>query len=133
MDILIVITLVLGGLISMFGLLAMLRKSIRKDNEVEFEKLDKKLDKKFVAIDEKIDACKLNIDRNELDRISHVILRFADKIRTGEKPNITRFKNIYEIYEKYKELGGNQYVDQEKIFIDQAYETLHGLKKKENK
>ena len=133
MDILIVITLVLGGLISMFGLLAMLRKSIRKDNKAEFKTLDTKLDDKFSDVYNKLDSCKLNIDRNELDRIVHIIMNFTDKLRNDIKPNVVQFQNIYELYTKYKDLGGNHYIDQEKIFIDKYYESIHGIKEKENK
>jgi len=49
----------------------------------------------------------------QLVQMGNEIIKFADQIRRGYVKNRSAYKAIAKVYEKYKSLGGNHYVDEE--------------------
>ena len=49
----------------------------------------------------------------QLGQIGNEIIKFADQLRRGHVKTRSAYQSIAKVYEKYKTLGGNHYVDEE--------------------
>ena len=125
----------LGILVIIVGFLKWGFKGINK-------KLDQKIDDKVKGvndnINERIDNIEKKIDslidntlelKNQLNdqekwRLRDNILMFAQILRnTSEIENVSEniFSNIFQDYDKYKDLGGNSFVDNEMEYIKKIH------------
>ena len=75
--------------------------------------------------DAKVDPIIENLNKNEKDRLRYIILKFANKLRKGEKFSITAFRSTFDDYDKYHSLGGNGYVETEMEYIRACYTRDH--------
>ena len=53
----------------------------------------------------------------EMNRLAQEIICFADDLRNGQKKFRTSYQHIAASHDKYKELGGNTYVDEQFEYI----------------
>lgn len=72
------------------------------------------------SIKECLEELKEDQKKDQLRSLSRDIIGFADSIRRGEERSKHSFQNIAEFYKRYKELGGNHYIDEEWNFIREA-------------
>jgi hypothetical protein len=49
----------------------------------------------------------------QLVQMGNEIIKFADQLRRGHAKTRSAYQSISKVYEKYKALGGNHYVDEE--------------------
>lgn len=49
----------------------------------------------------------------QLVQMGNEVIKFADQLRRGHVKTRTAYQSIAKVYEKYKALGGNHYVDEE--------------------
>jgi len=54
---------------------------------------------------------------SEIGRLAHDIIGYADDLRVGIAKSRVSFLHISVSYDRYKELGGNHYVDEQYKFI----------------
>ena len=67
-------------------------------------------------------------DENERDRLRAEVMIMVNKLRNGMLVTTADFKHIHRVYDKYKALNGNSYIDDEMIYIiekeHEYYDTL---------
>lgn len=67
------------------------------------------------------------VDENEKGRIRHEIYTFANNLRNSKREyTADEFQHIFEINEKYKNLGGNGQIKVEMKYIQEKYFELGG-------
>lgn len=57
------------------------------------------------------------IDANEMSRLQTVIMNFSTLLRNNSLVDLNDFNYIYHAYDRYKELGGNSFIDSEMRYI----------------
>lgn len=96
-------------------------------------------DEKFEAVTTEIKSLNAEVtvikekqDKNERDRLKDIIIEFADKIICNRKRgedifelNQTNFEHVFRSYDKYKELGGNGYIDAEMELIHEEFNSRY--------
>ena len=60
----------------------------------------------------------------QLVQIGNEIIKFADQLRRGHVKTRSAYQSIAKVYEKYKTLGGNHYVDEEWEFIKEIMQDV---------
>lgn len=68
-------------------------------------------------IKECLEDLRENQKKDELRSLSRDILKFAEDLRKGDDKSRNSFETIAKFYERYKELGGNHFVDEEWKYI----------------
>lgn len=69
----------------------------------------------------------IKVDNNEKDRIRHEIFTFANNLRNGKRIyTYEEFQHIFELNEKYKNMGGNGQIKIEMKYIQSEYLKLGG-------
>lgn len=132
-----IIAEVIALIITLFGLSKWFRVKFEEKQKLQEEK-QKEQDKKFDEIRKDLKDVKKEISSlssyqriNEIDRIKQLILDFGEKLRVNKDYdnfyNLTleSFKLVFEQYQKYKELGGNGYIDAEMEFIRDEFHNMH--------
>lgn len=83
-------------------------------------------------VNSKIDNLDINvkkldskIDKNVLDDIRGEIVDFAEDLRQGCHKSKVQFQHIFEIYDKYHNLGGNSYITNEFKYIEEKFNEIH--------
>lgn len=71
-------------------------------------------------ISETVKDLKHNQKQDELRSLSRDIVKFAEDLRKGNQKSRNSFQNISYSYQRYKKLGGNNYIDQEWEYIREA-------------
>lgn len=59
------------------------------------------------------------MDDNELDRLRAEIMQFVCYLRSGMSITGVEFKHIHHVYDKYHNMGGNSYIDEDFEYIQQ--------------
>ena len=72
-------------------------------------------------VNKKIDKLEKKIDLNTRDDIRGEIVNFAEDLRQGINKSLVQYKHIFEIYDKYHNLGWNSYISNEFDFIKNKY------------
>lgn len=83
-------------------------------------KIDEDNDKivgKLKAIEEGMDATREQLRQAEIQGLGIEIMKYAEDLRNGVKKSRHSYQHLVEAYDRYKELGGNHYVDIEFEFI----------------
>jgi len=75
---------------------------------------------KLSEISKCLSDLKENQKENELRSLSRDIVKFAESLRKGESRSKHSFENIAYSYARYKNLGGNNYIDEEWKYILEA-------------
>lgn len=57
------------------------------------------------------------MDDNELDRLRAEIMQFVCYLRSGMSITSAEFKHIHHVYDKYHNMGGNSYIDEDFQYI----------------
>lgn len=69
----------------------------------------------------------IKVDNNEKDRIRHEIFTFANNLRNGKRVyTYEEFQHIFELNEKYKNMGGNGQIKVEMKYIQSQYLKIGG-------
>ena len=119
---------------SLIGILIGVYKAIRnykKDLQEEEKRKELELNQKIESLKKEVIDLKLEQRVNEKDRLKDTILNFAEKVRYNKHNpqvydiNINSYNVIFDDYAKYKNLGGNSYVDEEMKFIKKEFQNLH--------
>ena len=72
------------------------------------------------------------IDDNEKDRLRAEIMQFVCYLRNDMHITSAEFKHIHHVYDKYHEMGGNSYIDEDFEYIkEKEREYLQSLSNKE--
>ena len=58
-------------------------------------------------------------DNNELDRLRAEIMQFVCYLKNGMHMDGAEFKHIHKVYDKYHNMGGNSYIDEDFEYIKQ--------------
>ena len=123
------LTIILALLISILSILEKSKSISKKPLSKLIKFLNGNLTEKVDRITQKIEFVEKKVDENEKDRIKQEILSFSNSLRKGEPHTREEFMHIFDIYEKYKKLGGNSFVQMEIEFIHECYimlsKTLH--------
>lgn len=129
-----ILATLLGTLIGFYKMYKSFKDSEKKKQK---EKEEKEKNEKKELLNEisslKKDIIDLKLEQrvNEKDRLKDTILNFAEKVRYNKHNpqvydiNINSYNVIFDDYTKYKELGGNSYVDEEMKFIRKEFQNLH--------
>jgi len=72
---------------------------------------------KLNKIDEELGKHFEDSNKVEMNRLAQEIISFADDLRNGQKKFRTSYQYIACSHDKYKELGGNTYVDEQFEYI----------------
>lgn len=92
--------------------LTLLKKFFVNEIKTEINEIKTGLNEFKEETKESLNTCKKNIEINEIDRIKQEILTFRLLIKT---PNVNikclDFDHIFQLYDKYKKMGGNSMVD----------------------
>lgn len=76
---------------------------------------------------DKLHELENKVDNNERDRIRHEIFTFGNNLRNETREyTAEEFKHIFDIYEKYENLGGNGKAKIEMKYIEEQYLKLGG-------
>lgn len=86
---------------------------IKQQNE-EQNKAIEDLRKQFV---EETQNLKNLSDNNELDRLRAEIMQFVCYLKNGMHMDSAEFKHIHKAYDKYHNMGGNSYIDEDFKYI----------------
>lgn len=62
-------------------------------------------------IDTKLEEMQEQIDTNEMDRLRHVIIEGMLNLQNGLEVSQVYLEHIHHCYDKYKNCGGNSYID----------------------
>lgn len=76
---------------------------------------------KLEAIKNCLEDLKENQRKDALRSLSRDIVKFAESLRKGEKKSRHSFENVADFYKRYKELGGNNYIDEEWNYIREVF------------
>ena len=72
------------------------------------------------------------MDDNELDRLRAEIMQFVCYLRSGMSITSAEFKHIHHVYDKYHNMGGNSYIDEDYHYIlEQERQYLASLRNRE--
>nr|DAZ26629.1 MAG TPA: hypothetical protein [Caudoviricetes sp.] len=75
----------------------------------------------------RVEKLEEKVDENEKGRIRHEIYTFANNLRNSKREyTADEFQHIFEINEKYKNLGGNGQIKVEMKYIQEKYFELGG-------
>lgn len=108
-------------------------KSKQEEKQADEEKRKQEREeiiKKFEELKEEIRVISNRQRINETDRLRESILGFGEKLRVNKVErlydiNLNSFMVVFAEYKKYKELGGNGYIDLEMRFIEEEFSQLH--------
>lgn len=91
----------------------------RKDQQLEkSNEFMESLSKRLQSIEENNAQQSARIDENERGRLRHEIMSFSRELRSGYADmNAHDYEHICQVYDRYKELGGNSYARAEFDFI----------------
>lgn len=97
--------------------------------------ISKKIDAAIIPLrqtnaeqNERIKRLEEKQDENERDRLRAEIMIAANKLHNGQRLTTADYKHIEHVYTKYKELGGNSYIDEQMKYIrEKEHEYLHSL------
>lgn len=124
------ISAILGLIITLSTIVALINKNTKKAIKEELVVVKIGINKQFDEIREDIDELKIATKENEKGRLLHELISFSDDLRRGLVVSENDFQAFYTKYERYKHLGGNSFVDQEKKSVDSEYKEF---KKNKNK
>ena len=69
------------------------------------------------------------MDNNEMDRLRAEIMQFVCYLRSGINITSAEFKHIHHVYDKYHNMGGNSYIDEDfKYILEKEREYNESLK-----
>jgi hypothetical protein len=111
-------------------------QDIKEVNQTQQEQLTKleesvtNIEEDLKDVHEKLDVQQEQILKNEMNRLQTAIMDFAGMLRNNYDVNMNSFNYIYHAYDRYKELGGNSFVDSEMEFIKAKKKELEGLDNK---
>lgn len=72
-------------------------------------------------------------DENERDRLRAEVMIAANKLHNGQRLTTADYKHIEHVYTKYKELGGNSYIDEQMKYIrEKEAEYIRSLDEERN-
>jgi molecular chaperone GrpE (heat shock protein) len=74
---------------------------------------NKKIKEELCQIKKEIELHNRHFNEYQKQSLAAEIVRFADNLKRGHEKGRNSFKHIAECYNKYKELGGNHYIDEE--------------------
>lgn len=89
-----------------------------------FEMNNNKLWHKLNSISDELKTHFNDTVEAEIDRLGHEIMNYADALRSGETRYRDSFKYISQQYDKYKRLGGNNYIDQQYAYIKEKMKDV---------
>ncbi len=87
--------------------------STKEEYEVLGAKLEFKMDRLQFQLEEHFRESGIS----EKERIRGEILAYAEDLRNGIKKGTSTYKHISSLYDRYKSMGGNSYVDAEFDYI----------------
>lgn len=77
---------------------------------------------------ERISRLEKKQDENERDRLRAEVMIAANKLHNGQRLTTADYKHIEHVYTKYKELGGNSYIDEQMEYIrEKEHEYIRSL------
>lgn len=133
---------IIGSFIAIHTSFKRKRKQQKKEHDdllLKLDSLEVRINERLDLLDEKIDEVALSRNRDERDRLRESILQFADRLRL--KSNLdelnagtyfidsNEFDIMFQNHRKYKDLGGNGYIDEEMKFIAKEFKKIKkGLK-----
>lgn len=129
-----ILATLLGTLIGFYKTYKSFKKNKEKEEKEKLKREQEKEDtikKELASLKKDIIDLKLEQRVNEKDRLKDTILNFAEKVRYNKHNpqvydiNINSYNVIFDDYTKYKQLGGNSYVDEEMKFIKKEFQNLH--------
>lgn len=71
----------------------------------------------LVLVHNQLQSQQNEIEQNEINRLQTAIIDFADKLRAGNRLGEHNFHYVFDAYEKYRDLGGNSYIESEMDYI----------------
>lgn len=133
-----ILSIITASLAILTSVIVFIKWSSAKANKKLNEKIDKKINDFKDEVFEKLDnICEtMNNIGNQLNeqekwRLRDNILMFAQILRnTTNIENVSEniFNNIFQDYDKYKELGGNSFVDSEMEYIKKMHKQKDNFK-----
>lgn len=75
------------------------------------------------------------LNKNWLQFYNNEIIRFNERIKNKPEyvPTPEHYKSVFENYNRYKELGGNGYIDAIMLNVQQLYKIHYGFEYKDRK
>lgn len=80
---------------------------------------------KIDNLDQTVKKLDSKIDRNVVDDIRGEIVNFAEDLRQGIHKSKVQFQHIFEIFDKYHNMGYNSYITHEFEYINQKFNEIH--------
>lgn len=93
-------------------------------NKTDFEVFKRNTDKELYAINERFDSCHKEIIQLQKASLRAEIVTFANDIRDNKEKTRSAYKYIAHCYDKYKAIGGNNYVDEEWDYIKESMKNV---------
>ena len=114
-----------GGLTEEISNILNLKLSAYETND-EAKESYKKLWEKLDIIEDDLDEHFKDSKKSEIGKLACEITAFGEDLKNGIRKTEASFKQIISSYNRYKELGGNHYVDEVyKIIIERLNEVLN--------
>lgn len=87
--------------------------------------LAQKIDDTIEPVKEEIKHLKNLVDDNEKDRLRAEIMIFVHELKNNQIVDGADFKHIHHVYDKYHNMGGNSYIDEDMEYIRRRERELN--------
>ena len=119
------ITAIAGAVIGIagfiFGIIKWRDERRERKNSQERQKtkdfVAEKIKEEISPIKENIEILKNLVDDNEKDRLRAEIMIFVHELKNNQIVDGADFKHIHHVYDKYHNMGGNSYIDEDMKYI----------------
>lgn len=119
------ITAIAGAVIGIagfiFGIIKWRDERRERKNSQERQKtkdfVAEKIKEEISPIKENIEDLKNLVDDNEKDRLRAEIMIFVHELKNNQIVDGADFKHIHHVYDKYHNMGGNSYIDEDMEYI----------------
>ncbi|WP_304068656.1 hypothetical protein [Megamonas hypermegale] len=69
------------------------------------------IEKCLMPLDKKLDRLEAKVDKVDLSACKNFLVRMFTEIETRDKLGDNERQRIYEVYDRYRKLGGNSYIE----------------------